>query len=91
MDRRFSRSIVCLEELRGVKNVARIYAHDRYPDPLDGWQFLVQELVPGSETLIDWARRTSPTLREVAHVFLQNLATDICTPGSLLNRLITRQ
>ena len=71
MDRRFTRSIACLEALRGVKNVAQIYAHDRYPDPLSGWQYLVQELVPGGQTLIDWARRTSPTLREVAHVFRQ--------------------
>ena len=71
MDGRFTRSIYCLEALRGVKNVAQLYAHDRYPDPLSGWQFYVQELVPGSETLIDWARRTSPTLRELAHVFQQ--------------------
>ena len=71
MDRRFSRSVLCLAELRGVKNVAQLYAHDRYPDPLNGWQFLVQELVPGSESLLAWARRTSPTLRELAGVLTQ--------------------
>src|SRR4051812_37549061 len=33
MDERFTRSIVCLEQLRDVRWVARIVAHDRYPDP----------------------------------------------------------
>jgi len=71
MDERFTRSIVCLEQLRDVRWVARIVAHDRYPDPCAGRQYLVQELVPGREKITDWARRTAPSLRTLIKVFMQ--------------------
>src|SRR6185295_9734700 len=71
MDERFTRSIVSLEQLRDVRWVARIVAHDRYPDPCVGRQYLVQELVPGREKITDWARRTSPSLRALIKVFMQ--------------------
>jgi len=32
VDQRYSRSIVCLQLLKGQRNVAELYAHDRYPD-----------------------------------------------------------
>src|SRR3954462_8556544 len=33
VDQRYSRSIICLQLLKGRRNVAELYAHDRYPDP----------------------------------------------------------
>jgi serine/threonine-protein kinase len=71
MDRRQSRSIVCLENLRGVRNVAQILAHDRFPDVLRGHQYVVQELVPGGLTITDWVERRAPTLVELVTAFLQ--------------------
>ena len=69
MDERFTRNIICLEQLRAVRWVARIVAHDRYPDPRFGQQYLVQELVPGGVTITQWARLTSPSLRTITTVF----------------------
>jgi len=77
MDERFTRNVVCLEQLRDVRWVARIVAHDRYPDPRLGRQYLVQELVPKPELaprpeeITDWAKRTSPSLRKLVTVFMQ--------------------
>src|SRR6185436_12734543 len=75
MDQRFTRNIICLEQLQDVRWVARIRAHDRYPDPKLGRQYLVQELVPAPpgrrrpESIVDWARRTSPSIRKLVTVF----------------------
>jgi len=77
MDQRFTRNIVCLEQLQDCHWVARIIAHDRHPDPEYGRQYLVQELVPRPEGLSKpenitaWARRTSPSLRKLVTVFMQ--------------------
>src|SRR5262245_40420470 len=47
MHERFLRQVDYLCQLRGVPGVAEILAHDCYPDPLAGHQYLVQEFVPG--------------------------------------------
>jgi serine/threonine protein kinase len=71
VDQRYSRSIICLQLLKGRRNVAELYAHDRYPDPLHGHQYLVQELVPGSLLITDWVKRESPPLRKLVGAFEQ--------------------
>ncbi|HEY8209922.1 MAG TPA: serine/threonine-protein kinase, partial [Myxococcaceae bacterium] len=72
-DRRQSRNILCLEQLRGVRNVAQIYAHDRHPDPLRGHQYIVQELVPGGLNITRWVKHRSPSLVQIVTAF-QELA-----------------
>jgi len=71
VDQRYSRSIACLQLLKGRRNVAELYAHDRYPDPLHGHQYLVQELVPGSLLITEWVKRESPTLRKLVGAFVE--------------------
>ncbi len=71
MDERCTRGIQCLEQLRGLRHVAQIFAHDRFPDPLHGYQYLVQELVPGSLRITDWVKHTSPSLLHIVTVFKQ--------------------
>jgi len=71
VDQRYSRSIICLQLLKGLRNVAELYAHDRYPDPLHGYQYLVQELVPDSLLITDWVKRESPTLRKLVSAFVE--------------------
>src|SRR5262249_10899733 len=77
MDQRFTRNIVCLEQLQDTRWVARIVGHDRYPDAELGRQYLVQELVPRPpghrrpETITEWAKRTSPSIRTLVTVFTQ--------------------
>src|SRR6185295_4888411 len=53
------------------RNVAELYAHDRYPDPLRGHQYLVQELIPDSLEITRWVKRDSPTLRKVVGAFVE--------------------
>ena len=71
VDQRYSRSVICLQLLKGRRNVAELYAHDRYPDPLHGYQYLVQELVPDSLLITDWVKRESPTLRKLIGAFVE--------------------
>src|SRR3712207_6184307 len=54
MHERFLRQVDYLCQLRGVPGVAEILAHDCYPDTLSGHQYLVQEWVPGRQTIVDW-------------------------------------
>jgi serine/threonine protein kinase len=72
-DRRQNRNILCLEQLRGIRNVAQIYAHDRHPDPLRGHQYIVQELVPGGLDIARWVKERSPSLVQIVTAF-QELA-----------------
>jgi len=76
VDQRYSRSIICLQLLKGLRNVADLYAHDRHPDPLHGYQYLVQELVPGGLLITDWVKRESPTLRKLVGAFVE--LADLC-------------
>src|SRR6185436_7222613 len=71
VDQRYSRSIACLQLLKGRRNVAELYAHDRCPDPLHGYQYLVQELVPNGLLITDWVKRESPTLRRLVGAFVE--------------------
>src|SRR6185295_16259418 len=71
VDQRYSRSIICLQLLKGRRNVAELYAHDRHPDPPHGHQYLVHELVPDSLLITDWANRESPTLRKLVGAFVE--------------------
>jgi len=71
VDQRYSRSIACLQLLKGRRNVAELYGHDRYPDPLHGHQYLVQELVPGGLLITDWVKQESPTLRKLIGAFVE--------------------
>src|SRR5262249_17402229 len=77
MDQRFTRNILCLEQLRSCRWVAGTVAHDRYPDPKHGRQYLIQELVPKPheanhpDSITDWSRRASPSLRNLVTVFIQ--------------------
>jgi serine/threonine-protein kinase len=71
MDGRFWRSHMCQEQLHGHPNVLQLYAYDRHPDPFHGWQYEVLELMPGAETITDWARRATPSLGDLVIVFEQ--------------------
>lgn len=74
MARRFARGIYCHTQLLSCPNVAKIVAHDWHPAPENGWPYMVQELVPGGLTIVDWAKNTSPSLRKIVSAF-QALAT----------------
>ena len=76
VDQRYSRSIICLQLLKGRRNVAELFAHDRHPDPLHGFQYLVQELVPGGLLITDWVKRESPPLRKLVGAFAE--LADLC-------------
>src|SRR3954465_6959941 len=76
VDQRYSRSIICLQFLKGLRNVAELYAHDRHPDPLHGHQYLVQELVPGGLFITDWVKQESPPLRKLVGAFVE--LADLC-------------
>ena len=71
MDRRFTRSIICQEQLRRFRNVAEIFGHDRFPDPLTGYQYIVQELVPGSLPITRWVREQTPSLVRIVTAFVE--------------------
>jgi serine/threonine protein kinase len=69
MAKRFARSVYCHTQLLSCPYVARMVAHDWHPSPKNGWPYLVQELVPGSLTITDWARENSPSLRQIVTAF----------------------
>ena len=71
VDQRYSRSIACLQLLKGHRNMAQLYAHDRHPHPLHGYQYLVQELVPDGLLITEWVKRESPPLRKVVGAFAE--------------------
>jgi serine/threonine-protein kinase len=49
-------------------NIVKVLAHGRYPHPVDGYFWFVMPFIDG-DPLHRWARRNSPTVREVLHVF----------------------
>lgn len=69
MAKRFARSVHCHLQLMSCPSVARLVAHDWHPSPEKGWPYLVQELVPGSVSITDWAKDTSPSLRQIVCAF----------------------
>ncbi len=66
-DARATKELVCL--LQAVHpNVARVWAHGRWPDARTGYHYVVMDFVEGP-TLDDWAKRERPSARRVARVF----------------------
>jgi serine/threonine protein kinase len=48
-------------------NVVRVVGHGRWKDPESGLRYVVLDWVEGG-TLLDWARRTNPTVRELVRL-----------------------
>lgn len=66
-DARAAKELACL--LQAVHpNVARVWAHGRWPDARTGYHYVVMDFVEGS-TLDGWVRRTRPSARQVARLF----------------------
>ncbi len=66
-DARATKELVCL--LQAVHpNVARVWAHGRWPDARTGYHYVVMDFVEGP-TLDAWAKRERPSARRVARVF----------------------
>lgn len=68
---RLERSNICHGLLKGHPNVVELHAYERYPDTFSGWTYQVLELVPGGQSITQWARYTCPSLGELTHVFQQ--------------------
>jgi serine/threonine protein kinase len=66
-DERAQRELECLL-LTHHPNVVRVWAHGRWPHPRTGYHFIVMDYVEGP-TLLEWARRAHPTLRQVVELF----------------------
>lgn len=67
--KRFVRGIQCHLQLRFCANVAKIVTHDWHPTPEQGWPYMVQELVPGSLSITEWAKEAVPSLRQLLAIF----------------------
>ncbi len=66
-DARAARELACL--LQAVHpNVARVWAHGRWPDARTGYHYVVMDFVEGP-TLDGWMKRARPSARGVAHLF----------------------
>jgi predicted Ser/Thr protein kinase len=63
-DARTQRELSILLTLRHP-HIARVWGHGRWPDPIDGYLYLVLDYVEGF-TLAEWVERTSPTAHEAA-------------------------
>lgn len=66
-DARAAKELACL--LHAVHpNVARVWAHGRWPDARTGYHFVVMDFVEGV-TLNDWVKQSRPSARRVARLF----------------------
>lgn len=66
-DARAAKELACL--LQAVHpNVARVWAHGRWPDARTGFHFVVMDFVEGS-TLDAWVKQARPSARRVARLF----------------------
>ncbi|MCY1018303.1 serine/threonine protein kinase [Pyxidicoccus sp. MSG2] len=66
-DARAAKELACL--LQAVHpNVARVWAHGRWPDSRTGYHYVVMDFVDGS-TLDGWVKRARPSARRVARLF----------------------
>ena len=63
-DARIERELICLHQLRH-RHIVRIWGSGFWPDPREGYRYLVLDLVDGY-TLEQWVERTHPTPHEVA-------------------------
>ncbi len=69
VDARANREVACLQQLKHP-NIIRMRAHGRWPDPSEGYLFIVLDYVDGF-TLAQWSEQTGPTPREYAVLFLK--------------------
>jgi serine/threonine protein kinase len=69
VDARANREVACLQQLKHP-HIIRMRAHGRWPDPSEGYLFIVLDYVDGF-TLAQWAQQTGPTPREYAVLFLK--------------------
>ncbi|HLK99232.1 MAG TPA: protein kinase [Myxococcaceae bacterium] len=63
-DARTQRELACLVVLRHP-HIARVWAHGRWPHPIEGYFYLVMDFVEGF-TLARWVEETAPTAHELA-------------------------
>ncbi|MDC0711720.1 protein kinase [Stigmatella sp. ncwal1] len=69
VDARAEREVACLQQLKHP-HIIRMRAHGRWPDPSEGFLFIVLDYVDGF-TLAQWSQQTGPTPREYAALFLK--------------------
>jgi serine/threonine protein kinase len=69
VDARAEREVACLQQLKHP-HIIRMRAHGRWPDPDEGFLFIVLDYVDGF-TLAQWSQQTGPTPREYAALFLK--------------------
>jgi serine/threonine-protein kinase len=69
VDARANREVACLQQLKHP-HIIRMRAHGRWPDPSEGYLFIVLDYVDGF-TLAQWSEQTGPTPREYAVLFLK--------------------
>jgi serine/threonine-protein kinase len=69
VDARANREVACLKQLKHP-NIIRMKGFGRWPDPDEGFLFIVLEFVDGF-TLEQWAEQTHPTPHEFAVLFLK--------------------
>src|SRR6185503_7699574 len=69
VDARANREVACLQQLKHP-HIIRMRAHGRWPDPDEGYLFIVLDYVDGF-TLAKWSEQTGPTPREYAVLFLK--------------------
>ena len=66
-DARAAKELACL--LQAVHpNVARVWAHGRWPDARTGYHYVVMDFVEGA-TLDRWVKQARPSARQVARLF----------------------
>ncbi|QSQ21518.1 serine/threonine protein kinase [Pyxidicoccus parkwayensis] len=66
-DARAAKELACL--LQAIHpNVARVWAHGRWPDVRTGYHYVVMDFVEGA-TLNDWVKQARPSARRVARLF----------------------
>jgi serine/threonine-protein kinase len=69
VDARANREVACLKQLEHP-NIIRMKSFGRWPDPDEGFLFIVLEFVDGF-TLAQWAEQTGPTAHDYAVLFLK--------------------
>ncbi len=66
-DARAAKELACLLQALHP-NVARVWAHGRWPDARTGYHYVVMDFVEGS-TLDGWVKQARPSARRVARLF----------------------
>ncbi len=66
-DARMLRELICLYQLEHP-SIVRIWASGRWPDPDEGYRYIILEFIDGY-TLGEWKERTYPTPHEVVVLF----------------------